>query len=94
MLGHVALDEERADVGVEAAGDEERGQVECRLAQCFRLLRHRDRVHVDDGVERIDLVLLGHPAADGADEVAEMLLARRLDSGKDAHLELDYRELH
>ena len=60
---------------------------------CFRLLRHRDRVQVDDRVERIDLVLLGHPAADGADEVAEVLLARRLDSGEDAHLELDYREL-
>jgi hypothetical protein len=38
-------------------------------------------------------VLLGDPAADSADEVAEMLLARRLDSGEDAHLELDYREL-
>ena len=44
-------------------------------------------------VERIHLVLLGHPAADGADEVAEVLLARRLDSGEDAHLGTDYREL-
>ena len=88
MLGHVALNEERAGVGIEAASDEERGQVERRLAQCFGLLRHGDRVHVDDGVERIHLVLLGHPAADGADEVAEVLLARRLDSGEDAHWSL------
>src|SRR6185312_1009560 len=90
MLGHVALDEERADIGIEAAGDEERGQIERRLAESFRLLRDGDRVQVDDGVERIHLVLLGHPAADGADVVAEVLLARRLDPGKDAHWELDY----
>jgi hypothetical protein len=47
-------------------------------------------VQVDDGVEGIHLVLLGHPAADRADIVAEVLLASRLDSGEDAHLELDY----
>jgi hypothetical protein len=35
-------------------------------------------------------VLLGDPAADGADVVAEVLLARRLDSGEDAHDVADY----
>ena len=78
MLGHVALHEERTNVGVEAAGDEERGQVERRLAQDFRLLRDGDRVQVDDGVEGVDLVLLLHPATNRADVVAEVLLARRL----------------
>jgi hypothetical protein len=45
-------------------------------------------------VKSVDLVLLGHPTADGADVVAEVLLARGLDSGEHAHLERDYRELH
>jgi hypothetical protein len=45
-------------------------------------------------VESIHLVLFRHPAANRADEVAEVLLARRLNSGKDAQVELDYRELH
>jgi hypothetical protein len=33
MLRHVALNEERAGIGIEAAGDEERSEVERRLAQ-------------------------------------------------------------
>ena len=92
MLGHVALDEERADVGVEAAGDQERGEVERRLAQLVRLLRDGDRVQVDDRVERV------RPRAArptqrrmAPDVVAEVLLARRLDSGEDAHVASDYR---
>ena len=91
MLGDVALDEERADVGVEAAGDQERGQVERRLAQLLRLLGDGDGVEVDDRVERVHLVLLRDPAADGPDVVAEVLLARRLDSGENAHVGPDYR---
>ncbi len=90
MLRHVALDEERADLRVEAAGDQERGQVERGFPQGFGLLGNRDRVQVHDGVEGVHLVLLGDPAPDGADVVAEVLLARGLDAGKDAHLELDY----
>ncbi len=86
MLGDVALDEERADIRVEPAGDQQRGQVEGRLAQLLGLLRKGDRVQVDDGVEGVHLVLLGHPAADGAHVVAEVLLARRLDSGENAHV--------
>ena len=74
MLGHVALNEERAGVGVEAASDEER-QVERRLAQCFGLLRHGDRVHVDDGVDASTSCCSATQRPDGADEVAEVLLA-------------------
>ena len=86
VLGYVALDEERADVRIEAAGDQERGQVERRLAQLVGLLGNRDRVQVDERVERIHLVLLRHPAADGAGVVAEVLLARRLDPRENAHV--------
>ena len=86
MLGHVALDEQRAHARVEAARDEHGREVERRLAQLLRVLRNGDRVEVDDRMERVDLMLLLHPAADGADVVAEVLLARRLDSGENAHV--------
>ena len=61
MLGDVALDEERADVGIEPAGDQERGQVERRLAQLVGLLGHRDRVQVDERWN-VHLVLLRPPS--------------------------------
>jgi hypothetical protein len=86
MLGHVALDEQRAHARVEAARDEHRREVERGLAQILRILRHGDRVQVDDGVERVHLVLLPDPAADRPDVVPEVLLARRLDSGENAHV--------
>ena len=74
MLRHVALDEEGADVGIEPARDEQRGQVEGRLAQLGGVLgEERDRVQVDDHVVRVVLVLLLRPAADRPDVVAEML---------------------
>ena len=86
VLGHVALDEERRAVGIDAAGDQEGSQVQRGLAQLFRLLRHGDRVQVDDRVEAVGLVLLLDPAADSADVVAEVLVAGRLDAREDAHV--------
>jgi hypothetical protein len=46
-----------------------------------------DRVQVDDAVDAVVLLLQGNELADGAEIVAEMEIARRLDAGKDERLE-------
>ena len=85
VLGHVALDEERRTVRIDAAGDQERGEVQRRLAQLVGILRDGDRVQVDDRSRSIGVVLLRHPAADRADVVPEVLVSGRLDAREDAH---------
>src|SRR5690606_14620620 len=53
-------------------------------SQFGRVLPHRERVHVDDAVEAVEAFLQLHPVPDGAEIVAEMQVAGRLDAGKDA----------
>ncbi|MNC87533.1 hypothetical protein D3C83_32640 [compost metagenome] len=48
MRPHVALDEERGALGIDAAGEQHRRQLARAAHQRFRLLRHRDRVQIDD----------------------------------------------
>jgi hypothetical protein len=43
MLGHVALHEERADIGIEAGRDQESGEIESRLAELARVAREMGR---------------------------------------------------
>ena len=76
VLRHVALHEERAAVGLEAGAEQGRGGVEGVLGQRRRVVGHRDRVQVDDAVERLAQALVGDVVADRPDVVAEMLLAR------------------
>src|SRR6185437_11140968 len=54
------------------------------VAQLRRILPGGNGVHVDDAIEAVELVLQLHPVADGAEIVAEMQVAGRLDAGKDA----------
>ena len=51
MIRVVALDEERAALGVDPGGKEESGQGERRLPEIVGVVRHRDRVEVDDADE-------------------------------------------
>ena len=44
-----------------------------------------ERVQVDDAVQRLAALLAGDVLEDRADVVAEVLAARRLDAGEDAH---------
>ena len=85
VIGIVALDEERAAVRLETRGEEERGQREGRLAQILRVVRHRDRVQVDDADELLALVLRLHPVLNSPDVVAEVLRAGGLDAAENAH---------
>ena len=70
VLVHVALDEQRADLGVEADGQEQRGQLEGLAPQLGRVLRDGEGVQVDDAVERV-AVLVGDPVAQRPEQVAE-----------------------
>lgn len=83
VLGDVALHEQGAAVRVEAGREELGGGDAGVLAQLLRVLRDRDRVQVDDHVERVVGVLHVDPLADGAEVVAEVERAGgRLDTGE------------
>ena len=85
VLAHVALDEQRRLLGVDAAGDEVEHEVVDVLAELFRVVRQGDGVGVDDAEHRLvraGLDLLA-PRADGPQVVAEVQLSGRLDSGED-----------
>ena len=84
VLAHVGLAEEDAALGVEAGGEQDRGRVVDALAQLGRVVGDRDRVQVDDAVDRrVAAVLALDVLADRADVVAEVLAAGRLDAAED-----------
>ncbi len=88
VLEHVTLDEEHALLGVEARGQQEHHRAPGPLGELVGVVGQRHRVEVDDAVERFvgcrGLVLGRHPVAHRTEIVPEMLLARGLDSRKDA----------
>ena len=53
----VGLAEQDAAVGLEPGGDQDRGRVVEALAELGRVLRHGDRVQVDDAVDRLAALL-------------------------------------
>ena len=87
---HVALAEEDAATRVETRREQDRRGVVRALAQFHRVVGHGRRVHVDDAVDR-DVAGLDRPVLacdvlrDRTDVVAEVLAARGLDAGEDAH---------
>ena len=83
---HVALEEERAALGVEAAGHEQGDQSAGLAAQRLGVPGHRQRVQVDDAEEVLLLGLAVDPALDGPEVVPEMQVARGLDPAEDARL--------
>src|SRR5581483_7431212 len=86
VRGHVALREHRRALGVEAGGEQHRVQVERALAQVGGVVLDGDRVQVDDAEEGVPLLLRGRVLAEAADQVAEVLVAGRLDAGEDPHV--------
>jgi endonuclease III len=81
----MALHEERAPVRVEPRREQLRDGQPGVGGQLLRVLRNRDRVQVDDHVERVVGLLEGHPLTDGAEVVAEVERAcGGLDSGEHA----------
>ena len=80
MGGDMALHEQGAALGLEAGAEQRGGGVERVLVQRVDVVGNADGVQVDDAVEGLAQVLVGHVMADRADVVAEVLAARRLDA--------------
>ena len=69
--------------GIKARSEQLRGRDPGPAAQQRRVLRHRDRMQVNDAIERVVGVLQRHPLADRAKVVSEMKgVSRRLDAGQ------------
>ena len=80
VRGDVALREDRRALRIEARGDQHREQVVGRAAERLRVVLDRDRVQVDDAEERLAALLRRRVLTEAADQVAEVLVARRLDA--------------
>ena len=86
VLLDVGLPEEDAALGIEPGGDQDRGRVVEPLAKLGWVLRHGDRVQVDDAVDPLAALLPLDVLADRPDVVAEVLAAGGLDAAEDALL--------
>ena len=71
VVGDLALDEDRADLGVEARGEVAREQVRRVLTQGVRLDVQGERVQIHDAVVRVAVLLLD-PAPQRPEVVAEV----------------------
>ena len=71
--------------GSRPGGEQDRRRVVEPLAELGRVVGDRDRVQVDDAVDRLAPVLALDVLADRADVVAEVLAPGRLDAAEDPH---------
>ena len=86
VRGHLALHEDRRARRVDAGRDQLGGGDQGAFAEHLRVLLDRDRVQVDDAVDRrVAAVLAGDVLQEAADVVAQVLGARGLDAGEDDH---------
>ena len=88
VRGDVALAEDRRALRVEAGREEHRREVERPRAQVVGVVLDGDRVQVDDAEEAVAALLRRRVLAEAADQVAEVLVARRLDAAEDPHSSL------
>ena len=82
--GNLALIEHDVLLRIDAGGEERSRHLAGVVLQLARVLPDRDGVQVDDAEQAIVVVLQLHEALDGAEIVAEMEIAGRLDAGKNA----------
>jgi hypothetical protein len=85
VLVDVALAEEDAALGIEARGQQQRGEVIQAAPQLGGLIRDRGGVQIDDAEQSFAALLSLDVLADRPDVVAEVLAAGWLDPGEDAH---------
>ncbi len=90
-LGHVGLHEQRGLVRIEAEGQQIDRHVERVLPQLLRIAHGGQRVQVGDEVKRLLVILQGDVLADGAEVVAPVDRAGRLDAAENAHGSLRFR---
>ena len=83
VLGDMALHEHRGDVGIEPDSEQHRRQTNGRLADHAWRLGHRQRMQIDDPVERVGMLTID-PVAQGTQVVAQMDIAGGLDAREHA----------
>ncbi len=93
MCRHVRLDEHDVLLRVEAAGDILRQLLQAAAAEIGRDLPDRDRVHVDDAVDAVILVLQRDPVFDRAHIRPKRQIAARLNAGKNAFFRVHMKNL-
>ena len=81
---HLALVEDDMLAGIDAGRQERRRHLAGLGAQLGRVLPHRDRMQVHDAEDAVMVALQAHPVADGAQVIAQMQIAGRLNAGEDA----------
>ena len=79
---YVALNENQALFGIDAAGQQQRKGVQRLLAQFGRLLAHRQRVQVGDEIGAVVVFLHFAPVAHRAYVIAQRKNSRRLDAAE------------
>jgi segregation and condensation protein A len=84
VLGDVALDEDRGDIGVQADREQVHRCSEALLAQVRGVDLLGQRVQVDHAVQRVVAPLVRNPLAERPDVVAEVKVAGGLDAREDA----------
>ncbi len=87
VLGHLALIEQDALLGIEAGGDVSGRHLADGLLQLGGILPNGDRVHVDDAVDALVRLLQLDPVEHGTEVIPQMQAAGRLHAGKHAFLE-------
>ena len=83
MFVHVALHEDRGDIGVETGGQQYLGRLKCLSSQHGGVSRHGEGVKIDNAVEAIDALFVD-PVPKCPEIVAELHFARGLDTREDA----------
>ena len=82
MLGDLALVEDDMLLGVDAGGDESRGDLADARFQLYRVLRDRDGVQIDDAIDAVMRALQFDEFDDRAEIIAKVQISGRLHAGK------------
>jgi hypothetical protein len=78
MRRNVALQEQRARLGIQPSGEEQSGHRQRRLAALGGITGHGQAVQVNHAVVAVTQVLVLHPIADSPEQVAQVRFACRL----------------
>jgi hypothetical protein len=84
VLGHVGLNENCGDVGVESDGEQHCREVERVFAEDARGFGDSQGMQINDAVVDVTGVLSRDPVAQRAEVIAEVHLTSGLDAGEDS----------
>ena len=84
MLRHRRLHHDGRMLRVNARRQEQRGRLQDLRAQLGRLLINRDRVQIDNAEDALVIALNLNPILQRSQIVPNVLIARRLNAGKDS----------